>query len=146
MRRRDTITRDMFPLPLIPQPVPKSPGSLSCRAEIAQTVGGALAGHDRHEVATVMSQLLNREISKHMLDAYAAESREDHIPPLDTAIALDMAVGNFHLTNLCASKLGARLSVGTEALYLELSKLERQRDESIRQVKCLRKLMEDLQK
>ena len=146
MRRRDTFTPDMFGIPVIPRPVPRLPGSLACRAEIAHTMGDALMGQDRHEVAIVMSQLLGREISKHMLDAYTAESREYHIPPLDTAIAFDMATGDLSLTNLCAQKLGARISVGTEALYVELSKMERKREEMAERIKYFKRLMEDLPK
>jgi hypothetical protein len=83
---------------------------------------------------------------RRLLDAYTAESREDHIPPLDTSIAFDMVVGNFSLINLCANKLGAHVSVGAEAWYVELNKLERQRDEWAEKVKQLKKLMENLQK
>lgn len=144
MRKRDTATQDMFAM--IPQPAPRSAGSLACRVEIAHTMSAALNGQDRYEVAATMSRLLGRDISKHMLDAYTAESREDHIPPLDTAIAFDMATSDFKLLNLCASKLGARVSVGADALYVELVKLERQRDQSAERVKYLKKLIEDLPK
>ncbi len=138
MRRRDTVTPDLF---TIPQPAPRSAGSLSCRVEIAHTMSEALNGHDRYDVAATMSRLLGRDISKHMLDAYTAESREDHIPPLDTAIAFDMATGDSKLLNLYASKLGARISVGKDALNAELGKLERVRDEVAKQIKQLKRVM-----
>ncbi|WP_143860927.1 hypothetical protein [Nitrosovibrio sp. Nv4] len=101
----------------------------------------ALDGHDRYEVSATMSRLLGRDISKHMLDAYTAESREDHIPPLDTAIAFDMATSDISLLNLYASKLGARVSVGKDALNAELGKLENMRDEVVKQIKRLKKVM-----
>ncbi|SOD42292.1 hypothetical protein SAMN06298226_2630 [Nitrosovibrio sp. Nv4] len=138
MRKRDIITQDMF---TVPQPAPRSAGSLACRVEIAHTMSEALDGHDRYEVSATMSRLLGRDISKHMLDAYTAESREDHIPPLDTAIAFDMATSDISLLNLYASKLGARVSVGKDALNAELGKLENMRDEVVKQIKRLKKVM-----
>lgn len=139
MRKRDSATPDLFD---IPQPAPSSAGSLTCRVQIAHTMSEALSGYDRYEVAAIMSRLLGRDISKHMLDAYTAESREDHIPPLDTAIAFDMATDNVHLLNLCASKLGARVSVGKDALNAELGKMEHLRDEIGRKIKKLKRVME----
>lgn len=137
-RGQDTLTRDMF---LIPQPAQNLPGSLSCRAEIANTMSDALKGLDRYEVAARMSRLLDREISKHILDAYTAESREDHIPPIDTAIAFDVATDGFALINLYSSKLGARIMVGKDALGAEIVKLERVREEAAKKIKQLKSVM-----
>ena len=101
----------------------------------------ALKNHDRFEVAAKMSKLLGREISKHMLDAYTAESREDHIPPLDTAIAFDLAIGSSALAELFARKVGAKLVFGREALDTRLGKLERMRDGVNQEIKKLKKAM-----
>lgn len=110
--RRDNLTRDMF-AELPPAPVTAA-GGLSCRSEIAHAMSEAMKGYDRYEIAAKMSRLLDRDISKHMLDAYTAESREDHIPPLDTAIAFDLATESRVLAELFARKIGARLAVGME--------------------------------
>ena len=101
----------------------------------------ALIGHDRYEIAAKMSKLLDREISKHMLDAYTAESREDHIPPFDTAIAFDLPIESRVLAELFASKIGAKMAVGKEALDAKLGKLERMRDEMTKQIKLVRRAM-----
>jgi hypothetical protein len=138
MHKRDTATPDLFE---IPQPAPQAPGCLSCRVQIAHTMSEALRGLDRYDVASNMSKLLDRDISKHMLDAYTAESREDHIPPLDTAIAFDMATENLTLLNLYASKVGARVSVGKDALNAELGKLERLRADVAKQIKSIKRVM-----
>lgn len=138
MSKKDTLTGDLF---LIPRPVTPNKGALSCRAEISALMSDALKGHDRYEVATEMSKLLGREVSKNMLDAYTAESREEHIPPFDTAIAFDMAVGGHLLLDFAASKLGARVSIGKEALNAQLGKLERVRDEAAKQIKQLKIIM-----
>lgn len=139
MRKKvDTISGDLF---LIPRPVTPHQGALACRAEIAGLMSDALKGFDRYEVASEMSKLLGREISKNMLDAYTAESREDHIPPLDTAIAFDTVVGGHRLLDLAASKLGARISVGKDALLTQLGQFERARDEAAKQIKKLKGIL-----
>jgi hypothetical protein len=127
----------------MPPPPVSAPGGLSCRAEIAHAMSDALKGHDRYEIAAKMSKLLGREISKHILDAYTAESREDHIPPLDTAIAFDLATESRVLAELFAHKIGAKLAVGKEAMDAKLGQLERMREEIARQIKIVKKNMGD---
>ncbi len=139
MRRyKDTVTGDLF---MVPQPVGNVPGSLACRVEIAHCMSAALAGLDRFDVATQISRLTGRELSKHMLDAYTAESRETHIPPIDIAIAFDMATGGVNMLNLYAAKLGARVLVGKESLDAEIGKLERIKEDAARKVKELKRMM-----
>jgi hypothetical protein len=140
MRRfRDAVTPDMFEL--LPPPAATAAGSLACRPEIAHAMSDALKGLDRFDVAAKMSKLLDREISKFMLDAYTAESREDHIPPLDTAIAFDLATGTQTLAMLVARKIGARLLIGEEALHAELGKLDRIIDEAQKKRKQIKTVM-----
>lgn len=139
MKARDPHTIDMF-LELPPPPI-SAPGGLSCRSEIAHIMSEALKGHDRYVIAAEMSKLLDREISKHMLDAYTAESREDHIPPLDTAIAFDLATESRVLGEFFARKIGAKLAVGKEALDAKLGQLERMRHETEKQIKAIKKAM-----
>lgn len=137
-RAKDLLTGDLF---LIPRPVEPYKGALAFRPQISGVVGDALKGLDRFEVATEMTKLLGREVSKHMLDAWAAESREDQMIPFDTAIAFDMAVGSHMLLDFAASKLGARISIGKDALHTQLGKLERQRDEAAKQIKRLKGIL-----
>lgn len=139
--KRDPYTMSLFEQEDLPPAPIAAPGGLSCRAEIAHVMSDALKGHDRYEIAAKMSRLLGRDISKHMLDAYTAESREEHIPPLDTAIAFDLATGSSVLAGFFARKIGAKLSVGKEALDAKLGHLERIREESTRQIKQLKKAM-----
>ena len=137
-RLRDILTADMFD---VPQPASSAPGSLHCRAEIAGVMSEALRDcqADRFDVAAKMSRLLGREISKHMLDAYTAESRETHIPPLDVAIAFDKATEGFALANLYAQKLGSRLNVGEEVLLTELGRIDQLKADLAKQEKAIRK-------
>ncbi|MDR2220680.1 MAG: hypothetical protein LBE24_08905 [Methylobacillus sp.] len=129
---------------LLPPPAASAAGSLACRVEISHAMSGALKGLDRYDVAAKMSRLLGRDISKHMLDAYTAESREDHTPPLDTAIAFDLATETHTLANLFSTKLGARLLIGKEALHAELGRLQRTHDEAAQKMKQLKRIMREL--
>lgn len=139
MQKRDIYSLDLFD-DMPPAPV-SAPGGLYCRAEIAHVMSDALKNHDRFDVAAKMSKLLGREVSKHMLDAYTAESREDHIPPFDTAIAFDLAIGSSALAEFFAKKVGAKLVYGKEALDAKLGKLERVRDEAAKEIKRIKKAM-----
>lgn len=129
---KDVFTADMFE---VPQPIAPYAGALDCRVQIAHIMSDALKGHDRYAVAMQMGKLLGRDFSKNILDAYTAESREEHIPPIDTAMAFDMATGGMTLLNFYAHQLGARLVVGKENLNLQLGKLENMREELARQIK-----------
>lgn len=138
MKKIDLLTGDLFE---VPQPVAPIAGVLSCRAQIANVMSDALKGLDRYEVAMQMSKLLGRDISKHVLDAYTAESRENHMPPIDTAMAFDMATEGMSILNFYAQMLGARLVVGRENLNWQLGKLEHMREELAKQIKQVRQAL-----
>jgi len=138
MRKVDTLTGDLF---AVPQPASPIPGVLACRPQIAGLMSEALKGHDRFDVAAKMSKLLDRNISKHMLDAYTAESREDHIPPLDIAMAFDMATDGMALLTFYSHMLGASLVVGKEYLNWQLGKLEKEKEDKAKEIKKLRKVL-----
>ena len=140
MTKTDLTTDGLF---LIPRAVEKSTGALACRVEIAHTMSEVLKGQDRYKVAAEMSQVLKREVSKHMLDAFTAESREDHTPPLDTAIAFDLVTGGYALLDLAASKLGARVVIGKETLHTQLGKLETEREETTNKIRSLKAALGD---
>jgi len=142
---RDILTVDMFLD--VPKAVIPSAGSLSCRGQIAGIMSDVLTacsaqGDDRYMIAATMSRLLGREISKHILDAYTAESREDHIPPFDTAIAFDMATGGISLLKFYSELLGCRVTVGKEVLLTELGRLTQMKKELAEQEKQIKNRLE----
>lgn len=138
MKKIDTLTGDLF---MVPQPVAPIAGALCCRVEIAHAMAETLREHDRYVVAAQMSKLLGTDITKNMLDAYCSESREEYHPSFERAIAFDMATGTHTLSNLMASKLGAQLVVGKDALNSVLGKLERQRDDAANKIRALKRLI-----
>jgi len=124
-RARDLLTADLFEIPQAPLP---SGGSLNFDAQLRHALSDALKAckKDRYQVGADMSRLLGREVSKHMLDAYTAESREAYNFPLNYVAAFEVATESFALTQLLAEKRGCKLLVGEEALLAELGKIERE--------------------
>ena len=139
MKKRDPLTIDMFAE--LPPPPVTAAGGLSCRAEIAHVMSDALKGHDRYEVVAKMSRLLGTDVKMSYFNNYTAESREDSIPTLDVAIAFDLATGSNALAEFFARKIGAKLVIGKEALYVKLGQLERMQDENAKQIKAIKKAM-----
>ena len=143
MARRDPLTSDMFE---VPAPV-QGPASLGFGVQVANMVSACLAASefDRFEIAARMSRLTGREVSKYMVDAWSAESRENFNLPFYLVPAFEEACGaSIHtLTNWLASVRGGRLYVGRDALSAELGQLERQREQISRRAKDLRKRLGD---
>lgn len=79
---------------------------------------------DRYEVAARISRTLGRDITKNTLDAYAAASKDSHIPNLAFCIAFDDATQTHALLDLYAGLAGCKVFVGVEALRAELGRLE----------------------
>lgn len=142
MRRRDRQTLDLFE---VPQPAQPLPSSMDYRREVAQLIACTLkrAEGDRYEIAAQMSRLSGHEVSKYMLDAWAAEGRDAYNMPFYQAAVLETACGTHELTNWLADKRGGRLLVGRDALNAELGKLERLRDDAGRKIRELKRVLGD---
>ena len=119
---------DLFEIPRAPA---TTGGSLNFDHELRAVLSDELkrCPKDRYQVAAEMSRLLGREVSKHMLDAYTAESRDAYNFPLNYAAAFEVATDSFSLTELLAGKRGCMVLVGKDVLLAELGRLEKQKDE-----------------
>lgn len=139
-RTADTRTPDLFEVPV---PAPELPGRLDFRPQIAHLVSELMRGAegDRYAIAATVSRLTGKDVSKHMLDAYASELREDHNLPLYLLPALEAACGSHLLTAWLADVRGGRLLVGREALMADLGRLERARDDAAAKIKLLKAKM-----
>ena len=95
---------------------------------IAAGVGRALkeAGRSRFEIALAMSELLDEEVSKWMLDAYASEARDNHNISADRFLALIAVTNRFDILDATVRKVGAALLVGDEIRTAELGNIDRQ--------------------
>lgn len=140
MSRLDDRTFDLFDIPRAPA---TAAGSLDIDAELRHTLSAMLKACplSRYDVAARVSELTGRNISKPMLDAYTAESREHHNFPLQYAAALEAVCDSYALTKLLAGKRGCSVLVGAEALLAELGRVERQEQELKARKAALRELV-----
>ncbi len=131
MTRRDTRTPDLFE---VPHPASAVPGAMDFRPLITAMVGqmldaAARLGKDRFQVAAEVSRLVGREVSKYMLDAYTAPSREDYNAPAWLIAPLEVVSETWIYSRWLAEVRGGRLLIGRDALAAELGRIERQKDE-----------------
>lgn len=138
MARRDSLTGDLFEIPVPAKPLPCS---MNFRAEVSSLVAEMLKGHDRHEVAALISRLTGLDISKNMLDAYASEARDTFNIPFYLIPVLETACETYAAGNWYAQKRGAKILVGREALNAELGRLEKRKEETATRIKQLKKQM-----
>ncbi|KIX14966.1 hypothetical protein [Dethiosulfatarculus sandiegensis] len=139
-RVRDTLTLNLFN---VPTPAPPLTGNLDLDVPLRTALADALkhADDDRHKIAAEMSRLTGREVSKFMLDAYTAESRQDHNFPFRYAAAFEQATGSYCLTNLLAQARGCEVLVGEDALFAELGRIEKMETELKQQKAALKRFM-----
>ncbi|MEO6359988.1 MAG: hypothetical protein ABIO43_05365 [Sphingomicrobium sp.] len=68
----------------------------------------------RPEIAGAMSALLDEEVSKHMLDAYASEARDGHNISAGRFLAFIAATKRHDILDHIVRRIGAALLVGEE--------------------------------
>lgn len=106
-----------------------SPADLAGFAQyISSSVGRILKDdpRSRFEIAFSMSELLDDEVSKLMLDAYASEARENHAISANRFLALIAVTNRFDILDAAVRRIGAALLVGDEIRTAELGNIDRQ--------------------
>ena len=129
VKRMDSLTGDLFAA--VPRPADLHSPAMDLKVKISHAISEAMKAcpFDRYEIAARMSRTLGRDISKHMLDAYAAPSRDTHIPNIEFCIAFDEATEQNAVLTLYASLRGCGVLVGEDTLRAELGRLELQEQE-----------------
>jgi hypothetical protein len=97
--------------------------------EIAATVALMLKEDprpSRFPIAAAMSELLDEEVTKAMLDKYASESSEAHAISFARMLALTQVTERYDLLNRLTRRIGAALLVGPEILTAEIGQIDRQ--------------------
>lgn len=140
MTRRDRVTLDIFD---VPRPASPTPGSMDYRPVITALVGqmlddAARSGKDRYQVAAEASRLAGKEVSKYMLDAYSAPSRDEYNIPAWLMPVLESVCHSHAYGAWLAEVRGARLSIGADALAAQLGRIDQQRDELAAQARLLK--------
>lgn len=138
--RRDQYTDDMFMVPQLPE---SNAASMNYGHEVAMLLGQMFAdsGLDRYQIASEMSRLTGREVSKYMLDAWTAESRDAYNIPFYAMPAAEAACKSHQMSIWLAQKRGARLAIGRDALNAEYGKLKAQSDAVTKRMKALEKFL-----
>ena len=116
-------------------PQPRAPLSLvlptSGPADMDAAIRTALeqaitkSGKSRDRIASEMSELLGRKVTKFNLDSYTAASRTPYRFPLAQALAFEIATDSFCLTRLLAKRRGCGLLIGEDIALVELARIER---------------------
>lgn len=109
--RGDQATQDLLawePPELVERYDETAVRAASLRARIAKAVSETLKASEmpRDQLAAKMSDWLGEDISKHMLDAYASEAREEHTIPFLRVLALLHVTGDVRLLQLGAEMFG----------------------------------------
>lgn len=115
----------------VPRPPQSSPGSLHCDPTLRDALAAALAacGKDRYQVAMEMSRLTGAEISKPMLDAWTADSKDGHRFPFAYAAAFEVVCGTTALQELLAGLRGSTILVGEDVLLAKLGRIQQLEDQ-----------------
>ncbi|MGZ8363161.1 MAG: hypothetical protein ACXW3D_04815 [Caulobacteraceae bacterium] len=104
-------------------------GSLANLEKVAASAVARILKDDersRYEIAADVSELLDDDVSKLMLDAYASEAREQHNISFARFLALIAATGRYDVFGQLARLIGAEIVVGEEILTVELGHIEAQ--------------------
>lgn len=132
-RNRDEQTLDLFAhAKLFPVETPREMGSaLDFNGRIAQAMARAIDeardhGIDRYEIARRMSEILQKDVSKGMIDAYTSPARPDHNVSLVRFVAFARATGCAWLWNVVLKDEGLTILQGEEALLAQAAHARKQ--------------------
>ncbi|MDR0775904.1 MAG: hypothetical protein LBE81_04625 [Azonexus sp.] len=143
-RHQDSLTLDLFEMPVARAPLP---GALNVGLAVRHLLSDLLkdSPRNRFEITARMSELTGHEITKHQLDAWTAESREQWRFPLEYLPALEVACETHKITSWLADLRGCKVLVGKEAFDAEIGKLERLKEDAGRKIKRLKQAMGEME-
>jgi hypothetical protein len=124
-----------------PKPVAEDAALAGFDRYIAAAVARALKEDTRSrlEIAAAMTALLDDNVTKFMLDAYASGARDHHNISADRFLGLVAVTQRFDLLDAALRRIGAALLVGEEIITAELGNIDRQ----IAALKTRRKSIEE---
>lgn len=115
----------------LPPPSTHTVGSLDIQAELTEVIAQAIKAcpKDRYAIATEMSRLAGVDVSKAMIDAWTAPSKEGHRFPLCLLPAFEVACSTIALQECIARKRGSTILVGKQVIHAQLGRLEHMKEE-----------------
>ena len=91
----------------------------------------------REVIAAKVSELLDEEVTRGMLDAYASEARDNHNISAARFFALIAVTERFDLLDACGRRIGVALLVGEELMTARLGHLRAQQKHIAEQIREL---------
>lgn len=139
--KHDPAQLDLWLQPLFPSRAPVQKIDVArFRSKLKRAMAKAIreCPHDRPTIAARMAQYLGLPtISKGMIDAYTAESRDTHDISLVRFKAFVFATGAVWLWDIIVSEDGLLLLEGDEARLAEIARLQQEQREIASRVKAL---------
>ncbi|WP_048648975.1 hypothetical protein [Nitratireductor soli] len=144
MTKRHPGQLDLFREPIFPVRAPSAQIDLArFRAKLKRGMAQAIreCPHDRPAIAARMAQYLGLpSISKAVLDAYTAESKEGHDISLVRFKAFVRATGATWLWDMAVAEEGLILLEGDEARLAEIARLQQEQGAIAKELKSLRSI------
>lgn len=125
-----------------PQPATLPAALAGVDARVARTVAEVLKHDDRDRlvIAAAMSVLLDEEVSKAMLDAYASPARDGHNISFARMLALIAVTNRFDLLDRELRAIGAAVLVGEEIYTAEIGHIDSEIEKLLRRRKDLKRI------
>lgn len=119
---------------------PPAPGSFNVSQQLRETITEALkrCALSRYGAAAGMSELLGVEITKSMLDAWTAESKDGHRFPAEYLPAFCQVTGCLEPLRILSNLLKCHLVESHEAMLVELARIERDKRDLARREKAIK--------
>jgi hypothetical protein len=119
------------------------PGSLNMSAAVREAINDAISGcsKKRYQIAAEMSELLDLEITKTMLDAWTASSKDGYRFPLEYAAAFCKVTGCNRILEIVCRPVGIYALDGPDALRSQLQRMQDERKKISAQEKELTKMI-----
>lgn len=122
---------------------PETVRAASLAATLSKGVSAALkqCGRPRTDVARLMSEYLDEQVSENMLNAYAAEARSEHVINVVRFIALLHVTGDRRLLELIAALFDWAVIERRFLPAIELAELQERRAELDREADARRRTL-----
>lgn len=124
-----------------PKPATLPAALAGLEKQISRTVGTILASdpRSREVIAAEMSVLLDEEVTRWMLDAYASPARAEHKVPMSRFLALVAVTERHDLLDPLVREIGAAVLIGEEVHTARIGHIDRQIAALQAEVKALKK-------
>lgn len=128
----------------VPEPATTDGALAGFARQTASAVALILKGdpRNRYEVAAAVSAIVDEDVSKLMLDAYASEARDGHRISFDRMVALAVVTQRLDVLRGLLRSIGCDLLIGEEVYLAEIGHLEAQKRATDARLRALKSVVE----